>query len=69
MTGGYGKVTYQCEIKYKNGETRGFIIRRKANATPIIEHSVFRIEQEFDLLTACDSRLSFTAPIRVLSMI
>lgn len=61
MTGGYGKQTYSCLIKYEEVDDTEDLIVRKCDAIPIIEHGGFRVEQEFELLQAL-STTSFPAP-------
>lgn len=67
ITGGFGKRTYRCVVKHtaekggSEGDDEEELVIRMADAAPIMLHSTFRIENEFDLLRSL-SKTSFPCP-------
>jgi len=60
MTGGHGKQTYRCTVRYADDKSEDLVLRKEDSA-PIIMHSGFRISQEFALLQAL-GKTDFPSP-------
>ncbi|KAL4808797.1 kinase-like domain-containing protein [Aspergillus unguis] len=60
MTGGHGKQSYVCELRYENGTTDRLVIR-KCDRSPVLMRGMFQVDQEYHILD-CLSKTSFPSP-------